>query len=1069
MRFITTLVFFVFVLQTNAQECNFFPADTAICGFKFMTPLPDDSGEYFFNCEEDKVVAISDQADGQTLFSFTECGIYEIIFTSSDDACRDTLEIEVHDASSSVTSLETSISLGYGDINCPENVIADCESDVVSISIDTEDPEELWSFCTTASCTSTTFSTQVNGTVEGCLAENIVCDTIITFDTNADCVDTNQDAFILLNSDGDMVDTNTFLAYLSQLHSALDMDCPLLIDDCFFEDNKDCLDSTIIDTSYIHIPVRIGGRWTLASIDTVELMDTTYFTYLGKDYELILDPGVEFYGPGDLNVYLYEFMVSTGNDTTRSFPYGFSMELQWEEDWIIDTLQWIREIPYDSDGDCFACGGNAWNYSFDVPDIPDFPCGPVSIDYPNECECQPLYPDYSIQLLQCEPKSWQFDVLNGDYFIDAVIGADANSDFNSTVISNPTSQFVTIILMDDNGCFYDINVDLESIAERVEIVTNGESNLSCSILSVELNALVMSATDMLLDFHSAPIWYLPSSNTVSGTSILATEPGDYILEYEDQLGCIHTDILSVEYSDEITETDDYLVLCGDGPVEYAGEQIEAAGEYTIEKSCDEIINLYVEEYEVNVYSEYYETCPNEEVHVYGYVLTGGNYQLEVNNGNACPDIVYVEVNEILIDATWNVEQMCDGEAMLSIIHNGAGANYSISGIGEFTNSENFLDVVIEQSGLYEVVVERQGCSQQFSIPVDLMEYEILPYESEQLNCTNGCVTLSPEIVNLSGAVSTSDYTIQWVGPDGFISTATTIEVCTKGIYNMQLSYGECTVDQDIQVTENYEPQVQTIAADLCYGECYDDGIYTFCQTTQSRIEIDECTVLEVDVNIAEELTTERYFSICEGEAIEVNDVEYYMEGEYSETLISESGCDSTVFFNVEVTPLLEEMPMRHLTFCDQAEVRISLNLSDNISYEWLDGYESEERWIATEGIYDVALTNGCNTVISTYRVEDAQVKKPFEVSNIFSPFGNVANAKMKVEPMVDYKTFVLRVFSRDGSLVYQSNDPHLGWDGKIGGSAVRMDSYVWLIEATIFDCVGRTREVQDAGTVMVIH
>lgn len=1305
MRLITSALLCLFSVFAIGQDCDFLPSDTTVCGFKHNFEISDLSGSFSYVCEEGKNIAISLVDEGIAMVSFEGCGSYTIIFESAADGCLDTFRIEVADANKSVTTLDTEIELGYGDVDCPDGGVADCFSEVVSISLSSGTPEELWSFCTTASCQSTQYTTEVFGDETSCIVDSITCDTVVVFDSSMECVETDQDAFIVLNSDGDMVDDNAFLEYIAQLQAAMELECELALGGCNITNDENCIDSTAIDTSYIHIPVRIGGKWTLANIDSVELFDTTYFEYMGSDYELVLDPGVEFYGPGDLNVYLFEIFVDAMNDTTKNFPYGIQLELQWEEEWIIDTLQLIREIPIDTTGDCFVCGGNFFSANFNVPGIPDFPCGPVSIDYPDVCECEILVPNYSIQLLQCEPKKWQLDILDGEFEIQDVIGAFWTDGMSSTIISSPNTEVNTVLLLDNNGCDYELDVDLESIAEFVGISPSGSPILNCAVGSVTLDADVFTLSGLEIEFHDVPLWILPDGSEQMALSISATEPGTYRLVYEDAVACIHEATFDLVYDNEIQYFDDLIFLCGNSGVEYEGEWISEGGAYTIERACNEYVNLTVEQYDQIEYNESYEICQGEWIEMNGQIYSSGYYIVEMDNGTPCPDILHLEILETAVDVDWTLDSSCGGSTILTLSSSGLEGSYSIwsggNSYGDYTTSGSDVNVELDYSGLYEVSFLSNGCIVSTLVDVHLMEYEIMTHADGLLDCDHACVLLSPEIVNHRGDVLHSDYSLKWSGPNGFTSEDIAIEVCESGIYSLTLEYGDvCAVSREIAVNEEFEPEIITISADLCHGECYDDGNYSFCETTQGIITIDDCTRLEVDIVVADEISTERAVTLCQGESILIDGTSYDEEGEYTEVLSSASGCDSIVLYQVEVLgsgeiisenildcqhseallsyhsddaeatyiwrdedgmsistddhylattagvytleiteigkektcvhemnydlveeiilpeielvetytlncessveidweveegsswiwtseggdlnvqnealvtdkpgtytliltneegcsieksvevllvdpieldlvttascedtnegtlnvrnikggmspftimlddeeifqtatdlevgvyelkimqadgcvyseevviesiPVLDEIPEQELEYCNNQGVTITLNLNEMISYAWLDGYEGTERQIRQEGMYEVELSNGCSSITSTYHVKDTREEEAFVVSNIFSPDGNSTNDRMKVMPQVGYEDFEMYVFSRDGSLVYRTDTPEEGWDGKIGGNPAVLGTYVWMIEAEVITCSGEVEHACEMGTVMVLR
>ena len=97
------------------------------------------------------------------------------------------------------------------------------------------------------------------------------------------------------------------------------------------------------------------------------------------------------------------------------------------------------------------------------------------------------------------------------------------------------------------------------------------------------------------------------------------------------------------------------------------------------------------------------------------------------------------------------------------------------------------------------------------------------------------------------------------------------------------------------------------------------------------------------------------------------------------------------------------------------------------------------------GIYPVTLAvstdQGCIDTV-TYQmniVEDILFFAP----NTFTPDGDEFNQTWKPEILgIDKYEFELLIFNRWGQLIWENNDPSVGWDGTFNGNIVE-DSYVW--------------------------
>jgi gliding motility-associated-like protein len=679
MKFKTILPVFLFPFLLFGQDCQYFPLDTAnVCGYEFTLDQALQEGTISYNCENEQYLSIN-YAILETNLAFSSCGIYELIYTATDGSCIDTLLIQVSDPNSSIITQNTDINLGYAAIDCPGNVTAGCYESAVSIIIGSEPPTPVWSFCSTTTCQTSFYTSDTLGNVTGCLADSIIIDTLSAFSSSNYCSDTMQNAFIVLNSAGDTVTDNTFLEYLSQLQDSSNVQCAFPGLECSFTNTSTCYDSIVMDTTILPIPVRLGGQWTMPMIDTLQLFDTTYFTYFGVDYELILNPGVDFYGPGELIVDLSEIIITNSNDTIREYPNDFYLSLQWEEEWIIDTLLLIEEKYFDTDDNCFVCGGFFSSGGFNVPGIPDFPCGPVGISYPSICECEYYEPDYSIQQIQCEPRMWQFELLNSDHFISYINGADANISQNIAILSNPNSQYVDIESVDYNGCSYNHNIYLEDYI--VEFFILGAGDLSCETPSITLHifaGLLFSTGD--IDPYSI-VW----SNGQTGINITIYDEGTYTATFIDDQGCEHSSSVYVGYDHTIDCTDE-------NPL--ANTECELSEGDII---CD-----------ITTLESFNNVMPSQN--------SGGNQPFILCNGSGEPNNI-----------SWFSFVAYDGDYSLNIIPSGcAGSNLGAEGIQvglysdcTFSNSA-FCDVACTENNvevLSQVLVEGQvyhmfidGCS-----------------------------------------------------------------------------------------------------------------------------------------------------------------------------------------------------------------------------------------------------------------------------------------------------------------------------------------------------------------------
>ncbi|HVY74099.1 MAG TPA: gliding motility-associated C-terminal domain-containing protein, partial [Puia sp.] len=88
---------------------------------------------------------------------------------------------------------------------------------------------------------------------------------------------------------------------------------------------------------------------------------------------------------------------------------------------------------------------------------------------------------------------------------------------------------------------------------------------------------------------------------------------------------------------------------------------------------------------------------------------------------------------------------------------------------------------------------------------------------------------------------------------------------------------------------------------------------------------------------------------------------------------------------------------------------------------------------------------------------DALVNPLLDVPNAFTPgrFGQNSVVMVKGFGIVSMNW---RIYNRWGQLVFQSNNPNMGWDGTWKGTPQPMDVYAYTLEAVFFDGTKTTRK-----------
>ncbi|MBI2259067.1 MAG: gliding motility-associated C-terminal domain-containing protein [Flavobacteriia bacterium] len=104
------------------------------------------------------------------------------------------------------------------------------------------------------------------------------------------------------------------------------------------------------------------------------------------------------------------------------------------------------------------------------------------------------------------------------------------------------------------------------------------------------------------------------------------------------------------------------------------------------------------------------------------------------------------------------------------------------------------------------------------------------------------------------------------------------------------------------------------------------------------------------------------------------------------------------------------------------------------------------------GLFPITLivtdTVGCiDSITKLINIDEVAL---FYFANSFTPNGDEFNQDWKIFVSgVDIKEFNLKIYDRWGNIVFESNDPNVGWDGSFSNSGYApTGTYIWKLEAT---------------------
>lgn len=184
-------------------------------------------------------------------------------------------------------------------------------------------------------------------------------------------------------------------------------------------------------------------------------------------------------------------------------------------------------------------------------------------------------------------------------------------------------------------------------------------------------------------------------------------------------------------------------------------------------------------------------------------------------------------------------------------------------------------------------------------------------------------------------------------------------------------------------------------------------------------------------------------------------------GLYSVNVASDvSTCAADASLNVLVVPISQDelLLAEREMFCsddpDPANNSVALDPGLFSTYEWTiindDVVLSTDRVYTTSdaGIYEVTLSNGFTCIRDAVEVLDDCLPRVY-APNAFTPETSPGiNDEFFVYPNPYVNDFEIKIFSRWGELVYQSNDIDFRWDGVYAGRLLKIDTYIYVMRFT---------------------
>ena len=112
------------------------------------------------------------------------------------------------------------------------------------------------------------------------------------------------------------------------------------------------------------------------------------------------------------------------------------------------------------------------------------------------------------------------------------------------------------------------------------------------------------------------------------------------------------------------------------------------------------------------------------------------------------------------------------------------------------------------------------------------------------------------------------------------------------------------IAEDVIVITTNPVYVTNMDYQMCNGGVLDVNGLTYTQQgsfAQELISQEGCdSILVIEISFYADVITSEDYSFCEGEGVNVNGVDYFDEGQFSQSFTDQNGCEGTLFINTSI-------------------------------------------------------------------------------------------------------------------------------------------------------------------------
>jgi gliding motility-associated-like protein len=226
---------------------------------------------------------------------------------------------------------------------------------------------------------------------------------------------------------------------------------------------------------------------------------------------------------------------------------------------------------------------------------------------------------------------------------------------------------------------------------------------------------------------------------------------------------------------------------------------------------------------------------------------------------------------------------------------------------------------------------------------------------------------------------------------------------------------------------------------------------------QNLLSKNNCdSLLVINLQVFSSVKTNNSVSICKGE----NYLGHTSTGEWVDSFVARSGCDSIVFtsLHVNLPPVVSLGADRNI--CGEETILLYPGRFEN--YLWQDGSADSAFLVTSAGTYSVTVSNACGSAGDAIVIQKSSCDIYFPTG--FTPNGDGLNDQFKILNAQGLQSYELKVYNRFCEVVFKTTDTAKGWDGTFKNKTAETGAYAW-------QCIYQKSGVQNVlkGSVVLLR